>query len=154
MGPSKIVKCFGWTADEARALAERIMTNLIRGLRVLVVEDEYLIALMIAEILEQAGYEVVGPVSSLDSALKLGHPHNMDSGLLDVNLNGEMVYPLADKLDSFNLPYVFVTGYGAVKLPERFRERPVLAKPFMPHVLLQTLQDVAAKGDRFNPATP
>ena len=137
-----------------RMEARRAMSRNLLGLRVLVVEDEYMIAQMIAEILERAGCVVIGPESDLDAALHAVRHKKIDGVLLDINLGGTLIFPLADQLDANKVPYLFVTGYGPYTVPDRFRNHPLIAKPFMPHVLLQTLQDVAAKGDRFNPATP
>jgi len=128
------------------------MTKHLYGLRVLVVEDEYLIALMICEILEKVGCVVVGPASSLESARKLSSRESIDGALLDINLNGEVVYPVADQLDRLNVPYVFVSGYGTVKLPDRFQDRPFITKPFLPHVLVQALESITGNGGQFRPA--
>jgi DNA-binding response OmpR family regulator len=113
----------------------------LQGLHVLVVEDEYLIAVMIVETLEKAGCTVIGPESELDAALQSARRVKIDGGLLDINVGGELVFPLAEQLDENNVPFVFLTGYGRTTMPDRFRGRPFVSKPFLPHVLLQTLKD-------------
>lgn len=110
-----------------------------------------MIAMMIAEILEKAGCVVIGPESRLDSAMKIAGGRELDGGLLDVNLGGEMVFPLAEQLDLKRVPYVFVSGYALAMLPERFQDRPFLAKPFMEHVLLRTLEHATRGGDHVRP---
>jgi two-component SAPR family response regulator len=111
----------------------------LQGLHVLVVEDEYVIAQMIADILEQAGCVVIGPAPALHSARELIGRTRIDSGLLDINLNGEMVFPLAEQLEQLKVPFVFITGYGSISFPERFRDCPSVAKPFTSDRLLRVL---------------
>lgn len=127
------------------------MSRNLTGLRILVVEDEYLIANMIVEILERAGCVVVGPESELDGAIQTFRHENIDAVLLDVNLGGRLIFPLADQLDRHKVPFLFVTGYGPYTVPERFRDHPLITKPFMPHDLLQSLENIAGNGKRFRP---
>jgi PAS domain S-box-containing protein len=97
--------------------------------RILVVEDEPLIALQIVKLLESAGVFVVGPAASISEALELTHGENFDFALLDVDLNGSRSFPLADVLDEQRRPYAFLTSFSASELPERFHGAPVLSKP-------------------------
>ena len=104
----------------ARALA---------GRRILVVDDEPLVALLIEDLLEDAGAEVVGPASSVAGALGLIESKAPDGALLDVNLEGELVYPVARVLSQLGVPFAFVTGYGLLGVDPAFRSVTVLAKP-------------------------
>lgn len=97
--------------------------------RILVVEDEPLIALQIVKLLESAGVFVVGPAASISEALELTHGESFDFALLDVDLNGSRSFPLADVLDEQRRPYAFLTSFSASELPERFQGAPVLSKP-------------------------
>jgi chemotaxis family two-component system sensor kinase Cph1 len=108
--------------------------------RVLVVEDEALLAMELEELLDRAGCTVVGPFSDVARALDAAHRESIDVALLDMNLNGEMVYPLADELTKKGVPFLFVTGYGALDVPERFRSITRVAKPIDPAALANELQ--------------
>jgi CheY-like chemotaxis protein len=99
------------------------------GLRVLVVEDEYLVALLLAEDLRAAGCVIAGPHVSLAAANAAVQGEPFDVAILDVNLNGEMVYPLAEQLTDRGIPLVFLSGYDIGHFPERFRTAPRVAKP-------------------------
>ena len=118
------------------------MTDALEGVRVLVVEDEYFVAILIEEILESAGCIVTGPIPRLRETLDAAHHDDCDAAVLDVNLAGERINPVADVLAERNVPFVFVTGYGANALPSEYAERPHLCKPFRMGDLLCTLSNV------------
>jgi CheY-like chemotaxis protein len=107
------------------------------GLRVLLVEDEIMIALLVEEILAEFGHTVVGPASRVDRALELVASEAIDVAILDVNIDDKDVYPVAEALAARGIPFMFVSGYGT--LPERFRDRPRLTKPFRQRALLELL---------------
>jgi DNA-binding response OmpR family regulator len=111
----------------------------LAGLRVLIVEDRYLIAQEMAEALIAVGAKVVGPARNLTDAADLLADHAVDLALLDVNLDGELVFPLADVLADRNLPFVFLTGYDFDLLPPEWRDRPQLTKPVSGRVLIEEL---------------
>jgi CheY-like chemotaxis protein len=100
------------------------------GLRVLIVEDEALIASLIEDFLTDLGCEVVGPALYMEDAVRLAREATIDGATLDVNIAGEKVYPVADILAERGLPFVFMTGYGVAGLRESDRDRPVLQKPY------------------------
>ncbi|AZE89200.1 response regulator [Pseudomonas orientalis] len=100
------------------------------GIRVLLVEDEGAIAMLIEEMLEDLGCTVVASVAHLAKALQVADVVEVDVAILDVNLAGERVFPAARILRSRNIPFLFSTGYGASGLPEEFADCPVLHKPF------------------------
>jgi len=118
------------------------MTDKLEGVRVLVVEDEYLVAILIEEILESAGCIVMGPIPRLPEALDAAHYDDCDAAVLDVNLAGERIDPVADALSERNVPFLFLTGYGANALPGEYAERPHVCKPFRMADLLCTLSSV------------
>ena len=118
------------------------MKDILKGVRVLVVEDEYFVAILIEEILESAGCIVTGPIPRLREALDAVGHDDYDAAVLDVNLAGERINPVADVLAERNVPFVFVTGYGANALPSEYAERPHLCKPFRMGDLLCTLSNV------------
>jgi len=98
--------------------------------RILVVEDEFLIALDIAGALEQAGLAVIGPVSTVGDALEAIAREEVHGALLDAHLAGEPVGRVADALKARNIPFAFVSGYGREQLPPAHRDAPLVKKPF------------------------
>lgn len=115
-----------------------------RKQRVLIVEDEALVAMDLRTTLSRAGYDVLGPVPRPDAALRLARSRHPDCALLDVNLSGRKSYALADDLLRMNIPVVFTTGYEAGALPERFRAWPCLGKPVDPGELATALARILA----------
>ncbi|MDB5363311.1 MAG: response regulator [Rhodospirillales bacterium] len=114
----------------------------LAGSRILVVEDEMLIAMVVETLLGDASCEVVGPFGRLAQALKSAEQDPIDAALLDINLHGEQVFPVADALTARNIPFVFVTGYGAGGLPSRFKNSPTVTKPYRAGAVLSALTDV------------
>src|SRR5690349_20437605 len=100
------------------------------GLKVLVVEDEGSIALLIEDMLADLGCEIVASAASLAQGCAIAATAAINLAVLDINLNGKLVFPAAEILLSRNVPFVFSTGYGLSGVPEQFRNFPVLAKPF------------------------
>ena len=111
-----------------------------RRSRVLVVEDEALVAMLIEDMLIDLGYDVIGPAANCAQALaileKQGPP---DAAILDVNLGGESVYPVAEALKERNVPFLFSTGYGDSAILDRFQQIEKLSKPFEPRRLQSAL---------------
>ena len=105
------------------------LTQLIAGNSVLLVEDEAIVAMMMADALADLGFRVVGPCNSVDEALAVKAANHIDAAILDVNLRGALVYPLAESLVEEGIPLAFVTGYGAESIDSRFSHVPLLQKP-------------------------
>lgn len=112
--------------------------------RVLIVEDEAMISMLIEDMVLDFGCEIVGPASRIDKAMALAREEALDAALLDVNVDGEAVFSVADALRERGVPVVFATGYGSRGLPERFADAPVLAKPFAYANLADALRVVLA----------
>jgi len=114
----------------------------LSGRRVLLVEDEAIIALDLAALLTDLGALVVGPAHSVADALELLNKGKIDCAALDVNLDGEAVYPVARALETRHIPFVFVTAYHGEKVDSQFRNCPVLQKPVdfqeLVHAILHT----------------
>ena len=104
----------------------------LQGLRVLVVEDEALVSMLLEDMLADHGCEVAATASRIAQALDMVADDNLsfDAAILDVNLGGEPIFPVAEALAARGAPFVFATGYGAGGLPETWRSRPTLQKPF------------------------
>jgi CheY-like chemotaxis protein len=107
--------------------------------RVLVVEDEMLIGMLLEDMLVDMGYEVVGIIPRVNDALAAAQREAFDFAILDVHLNGQAVFPVADLLVERGIPFVFATGYGERGLPDQYRNRPILQKPFAKDDLEKTL---------------
>jgi CheY-like chemotaxis protein len=110
-----------------------------QGRRILVVEDEFLIRMLLEDMLSDLGYELAGVAGRVDEAAELARTVDVDLAILDVNLDGHDVYPVADILIERGVPFVFVSGYGGRGLAEAYRERPTLQKPFQLEELQKTL---------------
>jgi CheY-like chemotaxis protein len=117
------------------------------GHRVLLVEDEMMVALLLEGELTALGHEVIGPVGRVQQALAIAQHDSLDVALLDVNVNGAEVYPVADALAARGIPYIFVTGYGNRGLRAQYRDRPTLQKPFEVEDLLEAIEE-ACRGAR------
>jgi DNA-binding response OmpR family regulator len=108
--------------------------------RILVVEDESMIALYIAELLEDHGFKVVGPVATLSDAIDLASRQRLDGALLDVNIVGGRVDSVAEILDRRGVPFIFVTANGRNELPQRFINTRLVAKPFNASNLIREIK--------------
>ena len=113
----------------------------LRGLRVLIIEDEALIASLVEDFLTDLGCEVIGPAMHITEAIQLAREAEIDGATLDVNLVGEKVFPVADILTDRGIPFVFMTGYGTAGLRECDRGHPVLQKPYP----LENLVDIMTR---------
>lgn len=114
------------------------------GYKVFVVEDEFLIRMLLEDMLADLGHDIAAVAGSVNEAAELAKGTTFDLAILDVNLDGRDVYPVADILIDRGLPFVFVTGYGGRGLPEPYRERPTLQKPFQLEDLRSTLNNLVA----------
>ena len=115
--------------------------HLLEGLRILVVEDEYLIADDMRDVLLDAGADVLGPVPNVAAAASLvAAESRVDAALLDINLGGTMVFEFADTLKARAVPFAFATGYDSSAIPDRFAEVPRLEKPVKARSVLAVLE--------------
>ena len=110
------------------------------ALRILVVEDELMIRMLLEDMLGELGYTVAAEAARVEEALDAAKNAEFDIAILDVNLNGQPVSPVADVLVARGTPFVFATGYGERGLPEPYRDRPTLKKPFQMEGLKQMLE--------------
>ncbi|MBI1199299.1 MAG: response regulator [Phenylobacterium sp.] len=102
----------------------------LEGLRVLVVEDEMMVSMLIEDMLSDLGCTIIGPASRLEEAIDLANKAELDCAVLDVNLGGQPIFPVADLLRQRGAPFAFATGYGDAGLRDVDRGSPVLQKPF------------------------
>jgi len=120
----------------------------LTGRSVFLVEDEVMIRMMVADMLEELGYKVAAEAGDISEAMRLAQATEFDIAILDVNVNGKVISPVADLIRARNLPFIFATGYGSSGLPEEYRDRPALQKPFqietLARVINNTLKSAAA----------
>ncbi|MBC7769548.1 MAG: response regulator [Phycisphaerales bacterium] len=112
--------------------------------RILVVEDEMMILMMLEGMLEDLGCTSITAAPTVKKALGLIEAQNFDVAMLDLNLNGEKSYPVADKLSARGVPFLFSTGYADHGMIEGYADRPVLKKPFQSEDLAETLRGLLA----------
>lgn len=107
--------------------------------RILVVEDEYMLADDLRRELEEAGSMVLGPVARVKDALSIIEAEALDIAVLDINLGGELAYPVADALMAHGVPFVFATGYNEADIPSRYAAVPRCEKPVEPDAMVKVI---------------
>jgi len=112
--------------------------------RVLIVEDDVMIRMLIEDMLIDLGFAVVAQAAKIPEALAAVNSTDIDVAILDVNLSGETTGPVAEALAARGTPFVFATGYGEHGLPVQFRDRPLLKKPFQIDGLRRMLEAALA----------
>lgn len=122
------------------------MAGHLAGKRILVVEDEYFIASDLKRALLQEEAIVLGPVAELGRGLSLAAEEAIDAAVLDVNLEETMSYPIADRLRSKNIPYMFLTGYDSWSMPSDYRDVARLAKPFPMQSVVTMMEKLISSG--------
>jgi DNA-binding NtrC family response regulator len=123
------------------------MNSTFSGRKIFVVEDEMMVAWLLEDMLAELGCAIVGPAAGVDQALAMIEANAIDAAVLDVNLNGEMSYPIADALTARGVPFVFVTGYDKDRMLNGYRTFPVLQKPFHRAELSDTLAKLLASAE-------
>jgi DNA-binding response OmpR family regulator len=114
--------------------------------RVLVVEDEALIAMDLVECLKKHGLRVVGPYAQLDRAIAAASSESIDLAFIDIDLNGQLAYPVADELLSRGIPFAFVTGADQDALPAPYQKHPNVAKPYSSLGIVEAVTSLLSKG--------
>jgi two-component SAPR family response regulator len=122
------------------------MAQPLDGVRVLVVEDDFLVSLLLADILAAAGCVVLGPVPRLADAVHAATKEQCDVAVLDINLAGEWVFPAAAILSERNVPLIFVTGHGSDAIPQEYAGKPRIAKPFSAGQLSRAISRAVGRG--------
>lgn len=125
----------------------------LQGFRILVVEDEYLLADDISDILTEAGAHVIGPCATVADAVARAGTADLDAAILDINLRGDMVFPVADALAERRIPFIFATGYDQWSLPDRFADAVRLEKPLKGAKVVATLGPLLTMGAEANGQT-
>lgn len=119
----------------------------LKGLRILIVEDNPYIALALEDMLAEHGLVVAGVAGTMDDALLLAASAPLDLALLDVNIGEKKIDPVAEALLARDIPFIFTTGCGRAGLPEAFVDRPIVEKPFYIEEILQALQSLQPPAD-------
>lgn len=120
------------------------MDDLLSGRRILVVEDEFLVLMLTEDMLSDLGCESVAAAATIDQALTLIEDQTFDAAMLDMNLDGEKPYAVADALAERGIPFLFATGYVGHDMRNGYRDRPLLKKPFRPGELAHALTHLLA----------
>jgi CheY-like chemotaxis protein len=115
------------------------------GGSVFLVEDEVMIRMMVADMLEELGFSIAAEAGEINEAIRLAQSTEFDLAILDVNVNGKVISPVAELIKARNRPFIFATGYGSSGLPEEYRDRPALQKPFQLETLARLI-DTTLKG--------
>jgi len=126
------------------------MEEELKGSRVLIVENERAIALVLTEIIELSGGVVIGPAYSLEDAFNIMENHQFDCAVLDIQLKGTTVYPLADELNENQIPFCFFSGMGELVLPARFKENYFFEKPASLTELINCLALISHSSDHLS----
>jgi DNA-binding response OmpR family regulator len=113
-----------------------------KGLRVFVVEDEPMIRILLMDMLGELGCRVAAEAGDVEAATKLAQCTEFDLAILDVNLKGKLITPVAELIRGRGLPIIFATGYGSDGLPEEFRDFPALPKPYQLEALAGAIDSV------------
>lgn len=113
------------------------------GKRILVIEDELMIRMLLQDMLSDLGYTLAGEAGRIEEAVALAKQGEFDVAILDVNLNGQPIVPVVEILVERGLPFVFATGYGQRGVPEPYRQTPTLQKPFQSDALAQAIEAAA-----------
>jgi CheY-like chemotaxis protein len=130
---------------EQQAHAQPLSSIDLKGLRILIIEDESMVAMLMEDMLHDLGCTVVGMVARFDDALKQATSGPaFDIALLDVNLNGKQTFPIAEVLAARGARFIFATGYGEAILPQSLQGGPILQKPFEQEALERALRRAAA----------
>jgi CheY-like chemotaxis protein len=116
------------------------------SMRVLVVEDELMIRMLLQDMLDDLGHTLAGEAGHIDEAMTLARQADFDIAILDVNLGGQPISPVVEVLIARGLPFVFATGYGQRGVPEPYRMIPTLQKPFQADALALALEAAAPAG--------
>ena len=113
--------------------------GLRHGSRVLVCDDNLLMADVVAEFLRECGFEPMGPVGRLESAMQMARERALDGAVLDINLLGRPVFPVCSILSARRIPFIFLTGYPQAAIPIEYRSAALVAKPFEPNEMKEIL---------------
>jgi CheY-like chemotaxis protein len=122
------------------------MTHDVLGHRILLIEDEGMIAMLVEDMLEDLGHKLVRVANRLEEAIAAARSEAIDLAILDLNLGGVLTYPAADALAERGIPFIFATGYGSSGLKEAYSSRPTLQKPFDTEALGHAIQQAFGHG--------
>ena len=142
-GPPKKSNPDGGLAGASPGLGRRRVGH--AGRRVLIVEDEAMIAGWIESILRKGGWSIVGPIATLERALATIERERFDAALLDIRINGHDAYAVADVLMKRRIPFIFVSGFTRKQMPAAYRHCAYIAKPFTPDAMLALLDEIVGR---------
>ncbi len=115
------------------------------GRRILIIEDEFLVAMLLEDLLSEMGHCVVACIARIDNGMKFADHADLDFAILDVNVGGEQSFPVAEILRRRGIPFIFATGYGAGGVTSEFRNELTLQKPYEPRELERAIEQACAR---------
>ncbi len=124
---------------------EHATSAFVSPARILVIEDNFLLAGHVCDFLRECGFEPVGPAPRVADAARVLKDQRIDAAVLDINLGGQSVFPMCAHLRRWNVPFLFLTGSDTSIIPKEFRDVPLLSKPFVPEELRSTLKSLLAE---------
>lgn len=127
------------------------MARSFKDVSVFLVEDEYLLAAVLQRDLETVGFRVFGPYTTLEAAQAAVGAERYDVAIIDINLHGQLAYPIADELLKRDVPLIMLTGYELLDLPKRYRDVTKLSKPYDIAVTLRTVERLLDERDKQKP---
>jgi DNA-binding response OmpR family regulator len=148
LGSSESVPAESLQSGERATLPNPAANRPLQGRRILLVEDDIMISVLLGDALAEFGYEIVGPATRLAKAVELAATEAIDAAILDLDVAGKQVYPAAEKLAARGIPFAFVTGHRADAVVEIYRERPRLQKPFAVEELVRALELMLSQSPR------
>ena len=134
--------------NDTRTMARGLSQRELFGRRVLIVEDRYFVADDLRRLLSQNGAEIVAVVADVEEAKRIAGSDKIDLAVLDVDLRGRDVFDAVGVLEARGTPFIFVTGYRQAHLPEQYRDRPIVSKPFSEPDLLAKVRVALAAGSK------
>jgi CheY-like chemotaxis protein len=129
-------------------MVQRDDVNQFANLRIVLIEDEALVVMLLEDMLSELGCHVIGTAAHLNDAVQLAGSADADLAILDVNLDGQEAYAVAERLAARDIPFVFATGYGRQGLRAGFGNRPTLQKPFRMEDLRRVISEAIFGADR------
>lgn len=134
--------------NDTRTMARGLSQRELFGRRVLIVEDRYFVADDLRRLLSHNGAEIVAVVADVEEAKRIAGSDKIDLAVLDVDLRGRDVFDAVGVLEARGTPFIFVTGYRQAHLPEQYRDRPIVSKPFSEPDLLAKVRVALAAGSK------
>ena len=131
-----------WSQDSSTRQSDGAMTGGLDGRRILIVEDSPVVGPFTADLLEDIGCKVIGPAPNMAAARELIDAADFDAALMDIHIRGERVFPLCEALEAKGVPFILTSGYADWAMPDQWRDRPRLQKPYTLEQVVEELRRI------------